>query len=260
MKILFDRYGQQIQVQINQGNRLTGMFETLTEANYAYDIAQGALSDATLNGYDVLILTNRMDDPFEKAELEAITNFVTNGGGLWCMANHSGFNLGNINNNHVRYTGSVCSTFWSAYEAAAYSSTDRQDNEVPLTGTNLSNHPTIIGAKGWPIVKGGTTTVVSSIVTRSFCAVYPNAFSTSIAALEGLKYVVNTQSSKPITNGVLWSIGLSDPKSVGKGRVVICGDSGWLGNTDSDWPGPGEYQNGDNAQYMLNTVTWLSGA
>lgn len=260
MKILFDLYGQQIQAQVNQGNRLTGMFATLNDAGYAYDIAKGGLSDTALTGYDVLILTTRMDNPFEKEELAAITNFVKNGGGLWCMANHAGFSLGNIDNNHVRYTGSVCSTFWSAYEAAAYSSTNSANNEVSLTGSNLSNHPTITGQNGWPIVKGGNSTVVNTVVTRSFCAVYPNQFSQSIGALQGLNYVENTQNKAPITAGVLWSIGLSDQDNVGKGRVVICGDSGWLGNTNSNWPGPGEYQNGDNAQYMLNTVTWLSGA
>ncbi|MBC8754592.1 hypothetical protein H2O64_07895 [Kordia sp. YSTF-M3] len=260
MKILFDRYGQQVQVQLNKKDRLTGMFNTLDEAGYVYDIAAGALSSSALAGYDVLILTTRMDNPFETDELAAITAFVKNGGGLWCMANHSGFNLGNINNNHVRYTGSVCSTFWSAYEAAAYSSTDHVNNEVTLTGANLSDHPTISGKDGWPIVSGGSSTQVDTIVTRSFCAVYTNAFTDTITLLENLDYVENTQSKLPITNGVMWSIGLSNAESVGSGRVVICGDSGWLGDTDSNWPGPGEYQNGDNAQYMLNTVTWLSGA
>lgn len=259
MKILFDAYGQQIVTQVQTGTRLTGLFACLDAAQYSYDIAsdQEPLNKTLSNEYNVLVLTTRMTVPYTVAELNAITNFVVNGGGLWCMANHAGFNLSGINNNHTRYTGSVCSTFWSALEAAAYSS-NTNTSEVDLTEGNLTSHPTIVGQEGWPLADGSNSMLVSKIATRSFCGVYQNAFSENIAGLDNLPNVWNVQSKKPVTQGVQWAIGLSNPNSVGKGRVVICGDSGWIADTTSNYPGPGEFQNGDNAQYTLNTLSWLA--
>ncbi|MDG1331733.1 MAG: hypothetical protein P8P74_05345 [Crocinitomicaceae bacterium] len=258
MKILFDRYGQQVQTQLDTDDRLNGLFETLTNAGFDYDISWGELTTEMLDDYDVLVLTNRMNDPFLQSELAAITQYVSGGGGLWCMANHAAFGDDNLNNNHVRYTGSVCSTYWSAYEAAAYSKSSSAENSaVTLSDSNLSDHPTITGESNWPITEGFRSQLVESIVTRSFCAVYPNSFSETVASLRGLGNVENIQNGEPVTDGVVWNIALSEVAPVGRGRVVIGGDAGWLGDTTSTVPGPGEFQNGGNPQYALNSLSWL---
>ncbi len=67
----------------------------------------------------------------------------------------------------------------------------------------------------------------------------------------------NFQDRTPVTPGVVWAASLEQADVTGNGRVVIGADAGWLGNTDSDWPGPGQFQNGDNPQYALNTLAWL---
>lgn len=258
MNILFDHYGAQVQAQQRYHDRLTGLFATIESAGYSYSIAEGELSNSVLNGVDVLVLTTRMTQPYSTSELSAITNFVTNGGGLWCMANHSGFGLNMINDNFLRYVSAVSSTYWTAYEAAAYSKTSKP-TQVPLTGDNLASHPTIVGNEDWPLAPNSDSVTVSEVVTRSFCGVYPNAFSDPVCNLENLSGVVNTQNDQPVTSGVVWAIALDNSDLTGSGRVIVCADSGWLGNTDSTHPGPGEFQNGDNPQYALNTLTWLGG-
>lgn len=258
MNILFDRYGAQVQAQLQSHDRLTGLFTTIESAGYSYSIADGELSSSVLDGVDVLVLTTRMTRAYSTTELSAITDFVTNGGGLWCMANHAGFSLNMIDDNFVRYVSAVSSTYWTAYEAAAYSKTSRP-TEVPLTGDNLADHPTIVGNDGWPLAPDSTSVTVTEVVTRSFCGVYPNAFSDPVCNLENLDGVVNTQNNTPVTPGVVWAVALNNSSLTGSGRVIVCADSGWLGNTDSTRPGPGEFQNGDNPQYALNTITWLGG-
>lgn len=261
MNILFDRFGAQAAAQLQYGNRLTGLFENITNAGYTYEITPdpGTLTSPVLNGFDVLVLTTRMQQPYSTSELSAITNFVSNGGGLWCMANHAGFNLGMINDNFLRYVSAVSSTYWSAYEATAYQSKISGSTPVNLSGTNLAAHPTIVGQAGWPLAIGSSSVSVSQVVTRSFCGVYANAFSDPVCNLENLN-VINAQNGDSVTQGVGWAIAMKNSSLTNKGRVVVGADSGWLGDTDSRIPGPGEFQNGDNAQYALNTLSWLGGA
>ncbi len=73
MKILFDRYGAQIQAQLSSGNRLTAFFDAITSVDgWSYAIASGALSTDALKGYDVLVLTTRMTQGFTLDELKAM--------------------------------------------------------------------------------------------------------------------------------------------------------------------------------------------
>ncbi len=265
MRILFDGYGSQIEVQMKTSDRLQAFLDAINAVDgWNYGISSGALSTDALEGYDVLVLTTRMWQGFTTDELSAIITFVqTDGNGLWCMANHAPFNnkmqngQSQLNNNHVRYTSAVASTFFSSYEAAAYSA-KTGDTSVPLTGSNLGSQEIISGNNNWPLYGSNTSSKIKTVVTRSFFGIYPNHFGHTIAALAGLDNVINYQDNAPITSGVLWAIALDGDHVTGTGRVVICADSGWIANTQSRHPGPGEFQNGDNPQFALNTLSWLA--
>lgn len=258
MKILFDAYGAQILADGGTGSRLSGLYAALDsqEVNYEHRVASGALTSNDLVGIDILVLTTRMETPYTVAELTAITLFVQRGGGLWCMANHGGFNQSRIMDNFTRYVSTVSSTFWTSYEAAAYLRLNAP-TEVILDKSNLSSHEIISGNPSWPILGGKKTNEISEVVTRSFCGIYPNAFADTICTLNNLNGVVNAQNNQPITQGVVWAMALENVDVVGAGRVVIGADSGWLGDTTSMNPGPGEFQNGDNAQFAINVLSWL---
>ncbi len=256
MNILFDRYGTQVEAELEKGDRLTALFSTISDSGWTCEIADGDLSPAGLAGCQALVLTTRISRGFTSAELDAIIEFVHGGGGLWCMANHAAPSVGRLADNYVRYTGSVASTFFTSYEATAYMSTT-PGAPVSLTGSNLTDHPIIRGRPDWPLAQEHDSSLVETVVTRSFCGVYPNDFSHSIVLMENLDDVVNCQTRKPVTAGVVWALSLEGEQVTGKGRVVVCADSGWLGNTESTWPGPGMFQMGDNPQFTLNTLSWL---
>ena len=128
--------------------------------------------------------------------------------------------------------------------------------EVPLSGDNLEDHPIITGSDSWPALADGGSSRVSSVVTRSFSALYPNSFARAVVNLRGQPDIINTQDLSGVTSGVLFQMAIEGGPAM-DGRVVLCGDSGWIGDTDSARPGPGEIQNGDNAQFALNTLAWL---
>ena len=150
----------------------------------------------------------------------------------------------------------MASTFLTGYQPAAYQNSSSGSAEVPLTGGNLADHPIILGEAAWPIASGSSGVQVTEVVTRSFCGVYPNSFTSTVVGLQDLDDVVNAQDGGPVTGGVAWALAL-DGGAAGSGRVVIGADAGFLGNDDSTWPGRGEFQNGDNAQYALNSLAWL---
>ncbi len=272
LNILFDEIGQQIQMQQDYGNRLSGknsLFDTIESAGWNHRI--GAISKFDLPDADVLVLTNRVTQGYTRQELTLIVEFVRSGKGLWCMSNHAPFHASDVGsqmNDHIRYDSAVSTTFLTSYQAAAYQGPG--PTEIPLEGTNLTCHPIILGNPGWPLAHGKKTSAVGSVVTRSFCGVYQNDFTSTIAGLQGLDNVINYQYTRkikirgkedeirpPVSIGVVWAVSLEGFDVTGNGRVVIGADAGWLGNTYSTKPGPGEFQNGDNPQYALNTLAWL---
>ena len=261
MKILFDKYGEQVQSILIKGNanRLSDFFSAIDAVNgWSHDISQGTLSSTVLDRskVDVLILTDRMDQPFAVSELDAIIEFVKSGGGVWCMANHGAFSGNQLDNNHLKYASAVATTFFTAYQPAAYALPTLVP-PVLLTGSNLFDHEIITGNDNWPLYGENASTAIGTVVTRSFCGIFPDDFGAPIVGLAVLDKVVNKQNGKPITSGVLWASALDDAKNFGAGRVVIGADCGWLGNTNTNDPGPGQFTEGDNPQYALNTIAWL---
>lgn len=260
MNILFDRYGAQVAVirDKKSPDRLVPLFDAIAGAGWTPEIASGELLPPALADYDVLVLTSRMTRGFSDAELAAISSFVQGGKGLWSMANHAGWGPARQTDNFLQYNSAVASTFFTSLEAAAYSIPDTSD-AVPLSGSNLmTDHPIISGEPGWPIYNPGGDSRISTVVTRSFCGVYPNYFSSTIAMLGNLDKVTNHQSGQAVTEGVVWALALDRSDVTVRGRVVICGDSGWLGSEKSQpVPGPGEFETPDNPQFALNTLAWL---
>ncbi len=149
------------------------------------------------------------------------------------MANHAGFSIASqTQKDFLKYNSAVASMFFTSLEAAAYS-IPGPAIPVPLSGSNLTDHPIISGNPGWPIYSPGGNSRISTVVTRSFCGVYQNYFSDAIATLADLDNVINTQTDQAVTEGVVWALALEKSQVTGPGRVVICGDSGWLGSENS---------------------------
>lgn len=120
---------------------------------------------------------------------------------------------------------------------------------------------------------------ITTIATRSFCGVYPNSFTNTIAYLTGINkqiasnpnpFVINFQTRELIGHSpqAVWAVAIyprelnsvnGKPSPTDKGRAVFGSDAGWLGDTTSCKPGKGQFQEYDNPQYFLNTLAWLSG-
>ena len=260
IKILFDELGQQVMAHENQGDRLTGFYSIIDRQGWRREV--GTITAANLAGVNVLVLTNRMNECYSTHEIRAIVNFVHDGGGLWCMSNHGAFNgtsVSNQLNNHVRFDSAIATTFFTDFKSAAYQSTDPNEVFVTLEGDNLKDHPILNGGPpSWPSLRPDGNREIHKVVTRSFCGIYANSLSTTLVGLGDLGHVKNTQTGKGVGSKVVWAVALDDENVTGQGRVVICADAGWLGDVESNIPGPGAFQKPYNPQFALNTLSWLS--
>jgi len=255
MKILFDQAGQQVHVHLHGApTRLTPLFSAIEAVGWQHSIATPLTADS-LKDRDVLVLTNRVATAYTTSELGAIVDFVRAGGGLWCMANHAAWGAVDQGNNHVRYDSAVSTTFYTSFEATAY--TAPQGADVILEQANLPSHRITRGRPGWPALSGSNTEI-KRIATRSFCAVHANSFAQPVALLNDVGPVQNTQNGRPPGRTVAWAVALKDAEATGSGRALFCGDAGWLGNEATNMPGRGQFQVADNAQFAINCLAWLA--
>jgi hypothetical protein len=252
LRILFDRYGEQVQVHLSQGGRLAGLFAFLDTAGWHKEIAEGPLTLPELARHNVLALTNRTSVPYTRHELEAIVQFVRDGGGLLCMANQAAESARTVEdqmNNHVPYDSAVASTFFVSFQAAAYRSV-LPKGPVILTGPNLGNHPIIRGDTGWPIANGKNKTTIEAVASERFCGIFPDTCSKVIVSLRDLgDSVRDLQDNRPVRDGVVWAVALDSGHVTAGGRVVICADASWVGQVTTG--------TGDNAQLAANILAWL---
>ena len=257
MNILFDRHSYQIRLHRASGSRLSGLFDAIEAAGWTYDIGTwdpDAPGGVALKSYDVLVLTTRdyAHGGYSVGELADLIAFVSDGGGLYSMANHAAPDV-STSPNHVRYECAIASTFFTAFEAAFY----RRDDGSPvvLEGANLNAHRILHGQAGWPVAPGSDSRAVQEVVTQSFCGLHANAFADPLVGLEDLGSITNQQSGLGVSPGVVWAVALDE---VTTGRVVFCADSGWICDPSGNPDHPsGLFEEGDNAQLALNTLAWL---
>ncbi len=256
IKILFDELGLQVSVHTTRGDRLTGFYSIIDLQGWQRDV--GPVTAANLADVNVLVLTNRVEEGYSAQEISTIVNFVHDGGGLWCMANHAA-STSNLLNNYVRFDSAISTTFFTDFQAAFYQSTDPQERFVTLEGNNLKDHPILNGGlPSWPVLQQSGNKEIDKVVTRSFCGVYTNSLATTLVGLDGLAHVENSQTGEGVGDRVVWAVALDDENVTGRGRVVICADAGWLGDEESTFPGPGAFQKPYNPQFALNTLSWLA--
>ncbi len=242
--ILCDRWGLQAAAKLETPGRLSG---------------EGSLVDwlqrlgatvrfGDLNAFedvDVAVLTTRTNRPYDLAELDALTAFVHGGGGLLCCSNHGSSARLDPRFNATRFDLAVASTFFALFEPLRY----RHKPAKPFVGRVVGP---LRGQPGWP---GPSNGVASTIQCNNSCAVLPGPCFQPSVALEGEGLSSSLFGTTP-SGEALWSGTLSGGPA-GEGRVVLCADSGWLANTTSMAPGPGQFQLADNTQYLINAVRWL---
>lgn len=247
-RVLFDEHGLQAAAERESGTRLSGDRSLLAVLEGAgCSVRFGPITD--LSAADVVVLTTRHLVPYTLDELLGLVAWVQAGGGLFCLSNHGLARPDRASHNATVFDGSVASCFGLSLEPS-------WNRVKPTALMRLRVQGPLAGQDGWPVVPGRSSTRVEWVTCNNCCGIHPSPVAEIAVPLEavGLRAAL---VDAPTTPGLSW-MSTVEGRMAGSGRVVLCADSGWLGNCGSTSPGPGLFQLEDHDQLALNVLSWLS--
>ena len=248
MRVLVDGNGLQARAHAQDGRRLATFLALLRglPGCHVTLTPEAPLTAGLLQDQDVLVITTRkwQTSPYASTELDYIAAFVRQGGGLLLMSNH-----GDVPGRHpldmTRSDALLAREFGVEIENAFFADPEPKRLSEFCEPDLLRTHRIIRGAAGEEPVR--------AIVTNNCC---------SIVAPDGAPLVRLTGRMTDQRNGFsaqgrCFAVALENSAQVGKGRVVVVADSGFIGTAGTTFPGVGLIEHGDNARFALNAVRWL---
>ena len=240
MRVVLDRFALQSRVHFDDGVRLASFIAALAqEAEVAF---VGPLLPEALADADVLVIPTRSlaepnagptltsGRPYADSEIDAVTAFVHRGRGLLLMTNHG--DVPGRAPDHTEQDARLAACFGVTIERACFSSDAGPSKLVTMPG---GHHPVLDG--------------VRTVVTMT---------STSILADQGIPLV-------PLEPAMTDRRGGLDPHGrffavavTGIGRVMVVGNSGFIGTRGTRKPNHGLFAEGDNGRFVVNAVRWLA--
>ncbi len=264
-KILFDAKSSQVQVELENNcqkhgplaPRLTTLFDAIKAKGWDYATSStsgAALNAGDLKGYQVLCILTRLrqtapggsnpfppnaDFQYQEAEIAAIVDFVASVGGLLLISNH-GPMPNNVRNDQTINDRNLAKAFGITMAPAHFRS---PGHALDLSGACLSSAPAIAKT---------ILADVSAVMVHNCCAITPGSVGTPIVSLpEGVRNISPTNSDSP--EGKVYALALNH----GQGRVIIAGNSGIAGNSNSTYPAMGMIDTADNKTFLLNCLAYL---
>ena len=205
------------------------------------------LSAPRLQGYDVLFinLLHEGRPDFEDHEIQAIQDFVRQGGGLFIIADHSNVYYHAQRLNRLLGPMGMEVTYHTAVEPGAASIS----GQGWIAIDDLTPHPTTEGIETLSFQTGGTMRPTG-----------PNALATARLSREGFGDLWDAGSGDGFYGDWTWNGDLArEPKgqvpvamagTYGKGRIVVTGDQNIYGDTWLHYV--------DNFEHFMNSMEWLA--
>ena len=251
MRVLIDRSGLQAQAHLAGQPRLSTFLrglESVHSCSVVFSTGRD-LAGGDLDRCDVLVVTTRYPEQcdYSPEELQAIMDMVLRGSGLLLMSNHGDW-PGHNPHDMTRFDSRLAGIFGAHLESTWF------ETQPPGTLTELSGpdllrtHPIIVGGAGEEPVR--------SVVTNN-CSSVLDTVGDQIVKLAGSMVDVRNGHHNA---GRSFAVAIDADQSLGafsNGRVVVMGDSGFIGTENTDLPGPGLIEEGDNLRFIRNVVRWL---
>jgi uncharacterized repeat protein (TIGR01451 family) len=241
-------------------SQLTAM---LTEKGYTVETTSAGVENVNLDEYAVLVicLGSSWYSAYTVAEVEVISNFVANGGGLLVMGDNTDCPNANINPVAQEY-GTTCGISYIS--------------PLDLYISDLAAHPIFDGVtqiymRAAGEIDGSTAPSQEVAWDDSGLAVVSVASGSGRVVITGDNslwhndYIANAQNQLFAENVFDW---LSTPPEqtavmaaslFGSGRAVVIGDGGVFQNSDPDGDGILSMYEYDNEKLAVNITDWLCG-
>lgn len=225
--VLFDQgHGQRFFLDKTGPLDLSSFAGVFRDAGYTVRIGEGALTDKSLTGVDVLVVSGAFQ-PFTAADLDTVTTFLGRGGRL-CVMLHIGVPVGTLLQHiGVDYSNGVI------HEKENLIMGDPLNFEV----TRLESHPLLAGLQRFSLY-GAWALMNVSDDARIIARTSPSSW-------------IDLDGNQKLSYGdAVQSFGVAVAGRYGKGNFVVFGDDAIFQNK---FLGP------DNMRLAKNLAEWLKG-
>jgi len=252
-EILIDAKGLQAHQHLNrtlreglQRDRLTTFVECIKRLG-AVDFSQSTIDAHELAHVNLLVITTRRPVcPFEDEEIRSVHDFVADGGSLLLMTNHSKV-LGRPKMGHfTEQDGRLAAAFQIRILKACFKSlSEGKHTSIQNAGDDV--HPVLLDSSGSRVVHSVEINNCSGISAQS-------EKGRPILYLASDMIDIGPNELSPRGEAFAWSI---DSYGRGEGRVIVIGDSGFIGEPNLGGSGPGLIDKAQNKLFIQRTVEWL---
>jgi hypothetical protein len=246
MRVVLDSRSMQARVHVQDGVRLRSLLDGLSKVTVAVSMSSDRLTPGVLAGADVVFVPTRTiedGNDYSHDELTALERFVMAGGGLLLLSNHGDHPGGNPYD-HTRYDRALAELFGVKLEPAWFADAELGTLTTIAADSMVATHPVIAGGSG--------AGAVTSIVTNNCCGVA----AADEAALVTLPQTMIDHRAGLEPDQYQFACAL-DSTEDRAGRVIVVGDSGFIGTSGTSTPGPGLIDEGDNFVFSQNALLWL---
>lgn len=224
--------------------RLTSFVRKIEGLGHSVAFEESLDPSDGLKNADLLIVPTRLPqhpiDPF----LKGIHQFVLGGGSLFLMSNHSRVPSRPRMWHLTEQDAKLARLFGIVVMEACFRS-DRYPEYTIVHNAGAKNHPLLNGKTGQRIV--------NKVVINNGCAIDRNSTGTPVLLLPEDAVDIGPNCCRPHGNAFCWA------RETDGGRVLVTGDSGFVGEPNLPGSGPGlfAHEHGDNILFIENAVSWL---
>jgi hypothetical protein len=284
LRVLVDGAGMQARVHRQDGVRLRDVINVIEEvgARVRVTSTNDELTLDMLRRSEVVIIPTRSpmsSDGYTSRELDALEAFVGGGGGLLLMSNHGATER---LPDHTAHDRRVAARFGVTLEASVFCGGPPESVIAAVLGTKPEDVALALSARrtlgdlarerGVDLdeVLDALTVVIESQwladhpVTRGILSGVCFNNAASLRASKGVSLVGLPPDLIDIGSGLspegrAFAVALDGAADEidGDGRVIVVGDSGFIGSRGSSFPGPGLIHRADNTTFVTNAVSWL---
>ena len=191
---------------------------------------------------DLIVIPTRHPEASVDPVLSDLAQFVARGSSLFLLSNHSRVPSSPKAGHYTLEDGKVAKLFGITLLDVCFR-IDPHPNLTAICDVGSQVHPVLLNESG--------NRTIESIVINNGCAVDP--LSTGSPVLLWPKNAVDygPYAMKPDGLAFCWAT------ETDGGKVLVTGDSGFLGEPGVAGSGPGLFDKGDNARFILQAITWL---
>jgi hypothetical protein len=259
MHILFDSLSTQVQVHRRLNIRLNTLLGAIQSEGWTYAFSRDPITTGQLHDCDVLAILTRHQVGFDDAtnpnpsatsaytydplaEIPAIRNFVSGGGGLLLISNHG-----------PAGTRSPDDTVNDLVLANAFNVVIKPAHFAPPAPAKLLSMTAANSLNG--ALSDGVLFQVSEIASHNSCAIHGGAGLTFTSIAKIPSNAVDTSGNNMSPNNQHFAIRLHH----GSGKVIVAGNSGIAGDDGCTNPAPGTIVYANNLLFLVNCFKELGG-